>query len=237
MASAIVLSLAGLGGLYAYATCSVYCTPQEERLVRIPDLKPGDVGSIISLQGYFVELKEYKTGSKLVLIDLENGENLEASMSKKIADSFQRPSWLESGAEVLIRGMVDSFEGQFELTVTSTEAIQLIQPPCSLSVDVSLLLTHPEWYNEFCLLVEGTIVQQEAVSDGEYVVFLLRSTHQGSDYYLHCFYFEEFPVRSEDGTIVENRTSVLATGTFEYIPTSGFWRLGIGGPSDIKRQG
>ncbi len=144
----VVLSIAGLAGLYAYASCvgPIVLTPGE--------LDASHEGKLVEVEGVVTEARITTSGFLLIdLADLSGPGEAVVFVDSSLAEAVGN---IVPGDIVRARGMMEMYKGESEVVPSAVGDITVVQRDATLSPEPRALLSSPS-------LFEGLVVREAGV--------------------------------------------------------------------------
>ncbi|MCK5548008.1 MAG: hypothetical protein KAI64_03275 [Thermoplasmata archaeon] len=207
----IVLSLAGVIGLYFYAIC---LGPME---LNISEIDLEDVGLTVSTRGL---IKEVWMNDALFidLLDVEGQSSIVVYVPLSAYEPLDFKSSLVAGAEVRVEGEVKDYDGRVEIVVKTSKGLTLLSEATGIILEIEDLAKTPELFEGMNVSTEGVVTYLETFGDGGRTGTNIVLAKDG--YYLNCIAY---------GTDLSEEISLGSimtfNGTFEYRENRLSWFL------------
>lgn len=216
----ILITLAGIFGIYAYAVSI------EGKMVSISDLGSQHIGSLVEVKGHIKEVNTGKGGElSLVLVDYDSGETVDVDIDSEAVKNLPHQEKLIPGAKVQVNGLVEDYKGNLLIYVTSSEGIKLLQTAKSNTLSLNVILKRPEVFEGVLVVVRGYVWDIEEIKSIGAFTFIIQNSSGGEYYSVNCIIFNMTVFRDRDGKNIQNGDEVIFEGTFDYYEKEGIWQI------------
>jgi DNA/RNA endonuclease YhcR with UshA esterase domain len=227
LALVIIITLAGIIGLYFYAVLI------EAKTISIADLDSGHIGSLVEVEGHIKEVNAWQDGDlNFVLVDYESGKSVDVNIDAAAAENLDQPEKLIPGAKIRVSGLVEDYKGNLLIHVRSSEGIRLLKTAGENKIPINVLLERPEVFQGIEVVVQGAVWNIEEIASLEAYTFTLQNSSGGGYYSVSCIMFNATDFVDMDGRRVQSGDEVIFTGTFEYYEQKGTWQIQSGEEKD-----
>ena len=227
----IIISLAGILGIYTYAVMI------EAKTVSIADLGPKYLGSLVEVEGYIKEVNAYSEGDlNLVLVDYESGKTVDVNVDSGAVDNLVQPEKLIPGAKIKVNGLVEDYKGELFIHVMSSEGIELLQTATDEVMSLSVILERPEVFEGIEFTVKGNVWNIEKIESITAFSFTLQNSSSGEYYSVNCIIFDMSKFWDKDKNFIHSGDEVKFEGTLNYYEKEGIWQIqSYEGKDSIKK--
>lgn len=216
-----VVALAGLGGLYAYAT-TLEPIPSP-----ISSLDPGDVGSVVKVVGMLRDPWPTSAGGFLFdLVDPETSAEVQVYLPGTTYAGVEDRAGLVPGALVQVLGEVQDYRGELEIHVTRGTDVVVLARPADNRLPVAVVARNPAAFEGMELVLQGRVDDLWSLRSGAVVVgtaLILTDDAAGGYYSIRCITWG-WDWRLEPRGVAEGR-AITFTGVLEYYPGEALWQV------------
>lgn len=227
LAIVIIITLAGIIGLYFYAVLI------EAKTISIGDLNSGHIGSIVETEGHIKEVNAWKDGDlQFILVDYESGKSVDVNIDAEAAENLLHQEKLIPGAKIKVSGLVEDYKGNLLIHVRSSEGIKLLKTADENTLPIGVLLERPEVFQGIHVVVQGTVWNIEEIESIVAYSFTIQNFTEERYYSVSCIMFNSSEFVDLDGMRIHSGDEVIFSGIFEYYEQQGIWQLQSGEESD-----
>lgn len=216
----IIISIAGVIGLYAYAVSI------ESKSMSIADLDSGDLGSIVEVEAHIKDVQSWSSGDlDLVLTDYGAGKTLNAKIDADAAGNLENPEKLVPGAKIRISGLVEDYNGELQIHVMSSEGVTVLETAKDNVLSLAVILDRPDIFSGISVVVRGKVWDIKIIESIDAIVFTLQNSSQGDYRSVNCIVFNATELRDRDGNPIYSGDEIVLEGVFEYYEKEGIWQI------------
>jgi DNA/RNA endonuclease YhcR with UshA esterase domain len=220
LALVIIITLAGIIGIYSYAVLI------EAKTISIADLGPKYIGSMVEVEGHITEVDAWPDGDLgFVLVDYESGKTVDVNVDSEAVSNVQNQEKLIPGAKIRVAGLVEEYKGNLLIHVRSSEGIKLLKTAASNVHPLEIILKRPEVFQGVQVVVRGSVWDIEGIESLEAVTFTLQNSSGGRYYSVSCIVFNSTQLQDMDSMRIHNGDEIFFTGIFEYYEQKGTWQI------------
>jgi DNA/RNA endonuclease YhcR with UshA esterase domain len=220
LALVIIITLAGIIGIYAYAVLI------EAKTISIADLGPKHIGSLVEVEGHIKEVDAWPDGDLgFILVDYGSGKSVDVNVDSEAVSSIPNQEKFIPGAKIRVAGLVEEYNGNLLISVRSSEGIKLLKTATSNEVPLETILERPEVFEGILVVVRGTVWEIEKIESIEACTFTLQNSSEGRYYSVSCIVFNSTELLDMDGMRIHSGDEIYFTGTFEYYEKKGIWQI------------
>ncbi len=220
-----LVSFAGIIGIYGYAL-SIEPTPTS-----IHDISSEQVGTMVLVEGTVRSTRAAWDGGMLLELWEPGAQgSLEVHLTMAGMEDARNLNKLLNGTVVRVQGMLDLYNGEYELIVTSYQDLEIISTTDSSLVPISTLLELPEVYEGAPVRLAGEV---GFVQGSDY--FTMRESVGNYTYTLTVRTSFDQTLRDVNGFPVLSYDRVEVRGELDYNPTRGRWELLVEGAGQIRK--
>ena len=217
LAITVALSLLGVLALFLYSTTI------EPVSLGIDEVEAGHVGTVVRTNGTIHYTRVLSDGSLSIgLRDEDTGADIKVYV---LSDAFA--SWeggdLTPGTEIEVCGEVEIYQGDLEISVTSSEDMRVLSEAQSLTLELWQVLGSVDVLENMNLTTNGTVYDIAVIRSGGELVgtaFDLSARHENQTYSVKCIAFGV-----DLSSTLEERDLVSVTGTLSYYENGGCWQI------------
>jgi DNA/RNA endonuclease YhcR with UshA esterase domain len=227
LALVIIITLAGIIGLYFYAVLI------EAKTISIADLGSGHIGSLVEVEGHIKEVNAWQDGDlNFVLVDYDSGKTVDVNIDADAAENLHQPDKLIPGAKIRVSGLVEDYKGNLLIHVRSSEGVKLLKTAAENNIPIDVILERPDVFEGIQVIVQGNVWNIEEIENLEAYTFTLQNSSNGRYYSVSCIMFNSTEFVDMDGMRINNGDEVIFTGFFEYYEQKGTWQVQSGEERD-----
>lgn len=220
LAIVIIVSLAGVIGLYAYAVSI------ESKSMSIGDLDSGDLGSIVEVEAYIKGVDAWSSGDlNLELVDYGSGQSIDVKVDADAAGNLNNPEKLVPGAKIRVSGLLEDYQGELQIHVMSSDGIILLQTAQGNVLSLAVILDRPEVFQGIFVVVRGDVWDIEKIESIDAITFTLHNTSEWDFRSVNCIVFNVTELRDRDGNFIHSGDEIVLDGLFEYYEKEGIWQI------------
>jgi DNA/RNA endonuclease YhcR with UshA esterase domain len=220
LAMVIIITLAGIIGLYFYAVLI------EAKTVPIADLGSGHIGSIVETEGHIKEVNAWQDGDlQFVLVDYDSGKSIDVNIDSDAAENLPHQEKLIPGAKIKVSGLVEDYKGNLLINVRSSEGIKLLKTADDNTLSLGIILERPEVFQGIHVVVQGKVWNVEEIESLKAYTFTLQNFTDDKYYSVNCIMFNSTEFVDLDGMRIHGGDEVIFSGIFEYYEQQGTWQI------------
>jgi DNA/RNA endonuclease YhcR with UshA esterase domain len=220
LAVVIIITLAGIIGIYTYAVL------MEAKTISIADLGSGHIGSLVETQGHIKEVNVWQDGDlNLVLVDYDSGKSIDVNIDTEATQNLANQEKLIPGAKIRVNGLVEDYKGNLLIHVRSSEGIKLLKTAESNVLSMKVILERPEVFEGILVVVCGNVWDIEEIESLNAYTFTLQNSSDGGYFSVSCIVFNTTEFVNKDGIRIQYGDKVKFTGFFEYYEQEGTWQI------------
>jgi len=209
---AVVFSIIGISTLYIFSAQS------STRKMNISEINEELLGSRVRTEGVISEISWF---GYMVLFEIkEKGgeESLTVVCDRDIVDTDEKRNEMVGGAEVMVEGELEEYEGEMNLRIDSIGELSILNKAVSSFTPLSELLENPEWYEGMKVKVRGEIIEGDRSSQ---TLSVILTDLESRRYELRCEIVEDLYDGEKD---IVGYPAVLE-GYIRYESETGTWKL------------
>ena len=220
LAIVIIVSLAGVLGLYAYAVSI------ESKSMSIADLDSGDLGSIVEVEAYIKDVNAWSSGDlNLELVDYGSGQSIDVKVDADAAGNLNHPEKFIPGAKIRVNGLLEDYQGELQIHVMSSDGITLLQTAHTNVLSLGVILDRPEVFQGIFVVVRGDVWDIETIESINAITFTLHNSSEWDFRSVNCIVFNVTELRDRDGNVIHSGDEIVLEGIFEYYEKEGIWQI------------
>jgi DNA/RNA endonuclease YhcR with UshA esterase domain len=220
LAMVIIITLAGIIGIYTYAVFI------EAKTIPIADLGSGHIGSLVETEGHIKEVNVWQDGDlSLILIDYDSGKSIDVNIDMEAAQNIPNQEKLIPGAKIRVNGLVEDYKGALLIHVRSSEGIKLLKTAESNVLSLKVILERPEVFEGILVSVCGSVWEIEEIESLNAYTFTLQNSSESGYYSVNCIVFNTTEFVNQDGIRIHYGDEIRFTGFFEYYEKQGTWQV------------
>ncbi len=209
---AVIFSIIGISTLY------IFSAQTSTRKMSISEIDEELLGSRVRTEGFISDISWFRY---MVLFEIkQKGEegSLSVVCDRDIVDMDEKRNKMNPGAEVMVEGELEEYEGEMNLRIDSMGELTIKERAVSSFTPLSELLENPEWYEGMNIKVRGEIIEIENSSEIPTVILTDLETER---YELQIEIIEELYFKEKD---LVGYPAVLE-GYLEYDSQNGSWKM------------
>jgi len=218
---AVIFSIIGISTLYIFSAQS------STRKMDISEINEELLGSRVRTEGVISEISWF---GYMVLFEIkEKGEeeSLTIVCDREIIDTDEKRREMVTGAEVMVEGELEEYEGEMNLRIDSIGELSIVNKAVSSFTPLSELLENPEWYEGMKVKVRGEILEVDNSTESSSIIL---TDLESKRYKLQCEIVKDL---YDDEKDIVGYPAVLE-GYIRYESETGTWKLRCTDSFEVK---
>ena len=180
----------------------------------------------MEVEGHIKDVSEWNVWDlKMVLVDFDSGKTIDVTVDSEAANNIEHLEKFIPGAKIRVNGLVEDYQGDLLIHVTSSEGVKLLVTAQSNTIPLSVILERPEVFEGVLVVVSGQVWDIDEIESINAVTFCLQNSSEDGYYSVNCIVFDASRLMDRDSKRIQSGDEVIFTGTFEYYASNGIWQI------------
>lgn len=198
--------------------------------VDISQIDEDHVGRKVEIKGTVSEVSSYEDTVYLDLKEKGSDKTLQIKVEKEKLAKIDEKEEIKPGAVVIVKGVVDEYEGEYSLRVETSNSIELKKKAYYSYIQISSLLDNPRWYEGMDVKVRGEVVDVgESYGGSDIEICPLGGGYKNVNCHIKGW------TQGENRTVLK-KTPVVVKGEFKYDSYTGRWEIVSDDKPEIYRE-